>query len=56
MPTIKLTADGWMVCVNSTCKSHKQYWQAAVYYHQMTASNPTAHVAGLDVCRGGQNL
>jgi hypothetical protein len=56
MLTMKLTANGWMVCVNSTCKCHKQYWQAAVYYHQMMASNSTAHVVALDVCQGGQNL
>lgn len=53
--TIKNIDNVWQVCVNGICKSHKQQWQAEVYYHQMI-SNPTAHVAAHALYQDEQSL
>ena len=53
--TMKVVDNSWQVCVNGICKSHKQQWQAQVYYHQMI-SNPTVPVGGLALCQDAQTL
>lgn len=40
---IEHVGNMWRVCAAGICKEHRQEWQAKVFYHQMTASNPNVH-------------